>query len=46
MNSQNNMPPQAVIMQMITGKLLSRCISLVAELKIPDLLTTGPKKYY
>jgi SAM-dependent methyltransferase len=36
-------PPQAIMMQMINGKLLSRCVSLVAELAIADHLKNGPQ---
>jgi SAM-dependent methyltransferase len=36
-------PPQAVMMQMINGKLLSRCVSLIAELAIADRLASGPR---
>jgi SAM-dependent methyltransferase len=38
-----NTPPQAIMMQMINGKLLSRCVSLVAELAIADHLKSGPQ---
>lgn len=40
---QAEVPPRAVMMQMINGKCVSRCISLVAELAIADLLADGPK---
>lgn len=43
MADATTMPPQAVMIQMIHGKLLSRCISLVAELDIADHLKVGPK---
>ena len=36
-------PPQAIMMQMINGKLVSRCLSLVAELAIADHLKDGPQ---
>jgi len=35
--------PANVMMQLISGKCLSRCVSLAAELSIADLLTDGPK---
>jgi SAM-dependent methyltransferase len=34
--------PQAAMMQMISGKWLSRCVSLAAELAIADHLRNGP----
>ena len=39
----SDLPPQAVMMQMINGKLVSRCVSLVAELGVADLLGDGPQ---
>jgi ubiquinone/menaquinone biosynthesis C-methylase UbiE len=36
-------PPRAVMSQIITGQLLSRCVSLVAELAIADHLKNGPQ---
>ena len=36
-------PPQVVAMQMINGKVVSRCVSLVCEIGIADLLKDGPK---
>ena len=36
-------PPAKMIMQLISGKCLSRCVSLAAELAIADMLTDGPK---
>ncbi len=43
MTSLESAPPQAFMMQMIHGKLLSRCVSLVAELRIADRLHEGPQ---
>ncbi|MBT3189264.1 MAG: methyltransferase domain-containing protein [Anaerolineae bacterium] len=43
MNNQQNMPPEAVIMQMIIGMRVSRCVSLVAELGLTDLLAEGSR---
>lgn len=40
----NSLPPQAIMMQMINGKLVSRCVSLVAELAIADHLKDGPRE--
>jgi 2-polyprenyl-3-methyl-5-hydroxy-6-metoxy-1,4-benzoquinol methylase len=37
-------PPAKVLMQLISGKCLSRCVSLAAELAIADILTDGPKE--
>src|SRR5215831_13612783 len=36
-------PPAKTMLQLITGKCLSRCVSLAAELAIADMLTDGPK---
>lgn len=36
-------PPQAVMMQMVNGKLVSRCVSIVADLGVADLLEDGPR---
>ena len=36
-------PPATIMMQLINGKCLSRCVSLAAELAIADLLADGPK---
>jgi hypothetical protein len=36
-------PPEQVIMQMATGKWVSKALSLVAELAIPDRLVNGPR---
>ena len=36
-------PPATILMQLINGKSLSRCVSLAAELAIADLLADGPK---
>ena len=38
------LPPQAVIRRMVGAKLLSRCVSLAAELGIADLLAGGPRE--
>jgi len=36
-------PPEKIMMQLISGKCLSRCVSLAAELAIADLLVDGSK---
>lgn len=41
--SPSGPPPQAVMMQMISGKCISRCISAVADLGIADHLEAGPR---
>lgn len=43
MSAPNEMPPEAVMMQMITGKFVTVMLYVVAELKIADLLADGPK---
>lgn len=44
MNSTDQLPPQAVMMQMVNGQLVSRCVCLTAELGIADLLKDGPQE--
>jgi hypothetical protein len=41
MANPESTPRQAAMMQMINGKLLLRCVSLVAELAIADHLKNG-----
>jgi hypothetical protein len=36
-------PPAKTMMQLISGKCLSRYVSLAAELAIADMLSDGPK---
>jgi 2-polyprenyl-3-methyl-5-hydroxy-6-metoxy-1,4-benzoquinol methylase len=36
-------PPAKSVMQLISGKCVSRCVSLAAELSIADLLVGGPQ---
>jgi hypothetical protein len=36
-------PPAKIVLQLIGGKSVSRCVSLAAELAIADLLADGPK---
>ena len=36
-------PPAKIMMELISGKCLSRCVSLAAELAIADMLSDGPK---
>ena len=36
-------PPEQLLMQMATGKWVSKALSLVADLAIPDRLTAGPR---
>jgi len=36
-------PPQQIVMQMATGKWVSKALSVVADLAIPDLLKDGPR---
>lgn len=43
MHASEQVPPQAVMMQLINGKLVSRCVSIAAELSIADRLRDGPK---
>lgn len=38
-----NLPPQAVMMQLVNGMVVSRCIALAAELGIADRLADGAK---
>ncbi len=38
-----SIPPEQLMMQMIHGKCISRCISLAADLSIADLLADGPR---
>lgn len=40
---QPQMPPQAVMMQLITGRFVSASVGVVAKLGIADLLSSGPK---
>ncbi len=43
MKATEPLSPQAVMMQIMGGKFVSRCVSLVAELGIADLLRDGPR---
>jgi hypothetical protein len=43
MTTTSSLPPQAILMQMIFGYAPARAISIVAELRIADLLADGPK---
>ena len=36
-------PPAQLLMQMATGKWVSKALSVVADLAIPDRLSTGPR---
>ena len=36
-------PPEQILMQMLTGKWVSKTLSVVADLGIPDLLCEGPR---
>jgi len=40
---QMDISRQATVIQMIHGMCVSRCVSLVAELGIPDILANGPQ---
>jgi SAM-dependent methyltransferase len=40
---QVSIAPEQIMMQMIHGKCISRCVSVVADLGIADLLANGPK---
>lgn len=40
---QGSVPPTRILMQLISGKCVSRCVSLAAELAIADLLADGPE---
>lgn len=39
----NGMPPEAVMMQMVTGKFITTMLYVVAHLKIADLVAEGPR---
>lgn len=39
-----NLPPHVVLMQLIDGVVVSRCITLAAEFGIADLLAEGPRE--
>ena len=41
--TQAGVPPAKIMMQLISGKCLSRCVSLAAELAIADTLADGPR---
>ena len=43
MSDPTTPPPQAVMMQLINGKLVSRAISVAADLAIADRLADGPR---
>lgn len=43
MSGPNEMPPEAMMMQMITGKFVTVMLYVVAELRIADLVADGPK---
>jgi hypothetical protein len=43
MSEQNELPPEAVMMQMISGKFVTVMLYVVAELKIADLVAEGPR---
>ncbi len=43
MENSGKMPPQSVIMQLLSGQIISRCIGLAAELSISDLLNEKSK---
>jgi len=36
-------PPAKIVMQLLTGKCLSRCVSLAAELAVADILVDAPQ---
>lgn len=40
---ESDLPPQAMMLQMLNGMVVSRCLALVAELGIPDRLKDGPQ---
>jgi hypothetical protein len=42
-HTQTQAPPQAVLIQMLGGQILSRCIGLAANLAIADHLAGGPQ---
>jgi hypothetical protein len=43
MTTPTSLPPQAILLQMLFGYAPARAISIVAELRIADLLAEGPK---
>lgn len=43
MDEQRSMPPQAAIMQLVTGRFVSEAVGVVAKLGIADMLANGPK---
>ncbi|RMG27097.1 MAG: methyltransferase domain-containing protein [Armatimonadetes bacterium] len=43
MNPEHPMPPRAAIMSLLGGQHIARCLSIVADLGIADLLVDGPK---
>lgn len=43
MTPTTSLPPQAILLQMLFGYAPARALSIVAELRIADLLTDGPK---
>ena len=43
MQTQTEVPPQTAMIQIIYGKCVSRCISLLADLASPDWVADGPK---
>ncbi len=45
MAAANEMPPQALVMQALFGFMVTRCLSAVAALGVPDALNDGPLYY-
>ena len=43
MEVSEQLPPQAVMIQLLNDALVSHCVSLVAELGVVDFLQDGPK---
>ena len=43
--TQEPLPPQLALFQMIAGHYLSRAIYVAAKLGIADLLSNGPQHY-
>jgi hypothetical protein len=41
-NAQNGPPPQQIVMQMLQGKIVSKALTLVADLAVADHMTSAP----
>ena len=43
MQPMSQIPPNALVLEMILGRMISHAIGVAATLKLADLLATGPK---